>query len=199
MWEDGFACGTCHVLSSKGAGPRLAYVAGSCEDCPKGSIALAERYSSAPSTSEGSLTRTRCPTTGGGDASLDLIDQGIFSIIDFAPLGGEAGNVMGVKVASDQGWMHLEHTYAGMFQSYGLPANESIVLYVTDGFGAERGYACSRRDFDLICTPSSSQGATSRKPLCTAPDPPQRFSTIVPIPLDSSIPPPTIRFGLQSP
>ncbi|GAQ92618.1 hypothetical protein KFL_010720050, partial [Klebsormidium nitens] len=185
--------------SSKGAGPRLAYVAGSCEDCPKGSIALAERYSSAPSTSEGSLTRTRCPTTGGGDASLDLIDQGLFSIIDFAPLGGEAGNVMGVKVASDQGWMHLEHTYAGMFQSYGLPANESIVLYVTDGFGAERGYACSRRDFDLICTPSSSQGATSRKPLCTAPDPPQRFSTIVPIPLDSSIPPPTIRFGLQSP
>lgn len=196
MWEDGFACGVCHVFSSQGAEPLLTYVAGSCQDCPGGSITLAARYSAVRPPNEGTLTRTRCPASEEGQA-LDVVDQGPFSTIDFAPLGGDAGNVMAVKVSSQDGWEHLLHAYAAMFMLYGHSDDQNIYLSLTDGFQAERTYVCSRRTSRLDCI-QSSRGHTGRQPLSTRPEPPRSFSVRVPISGGAAIPPLSIRIQATS-
>lgn len=196
MWEDGFACGTCHVLTHTRSGPVLTHVAGVCQDCPRGSIAMAGRYLAPSLPIEGTLTRTRCPLTL-DDGVLHVVDQGPFATIDFAPLGGEAGNIVDVKVLSENGWNHLLHAYGAMFELYGHSADESIVLSVMDGFKGERVYTCSRRALDLSCI-RKAQSDTGRKPLSSRPNPPPNFSVKVPIPMGSTVPLHSIHFRVDT-
>jgi hypothetical protein len=153
LWDDGFVCGTCHVIGGTGDRPLLAYVAGNCPDCSGGSVAISARYSVASSLHvRRILTRTRCPKSAETERLLVTDHGGDFATVDFAPLGDEAGNVMEVEVSSERGREHLKHAYAAIFQLPSVAANASISLTITDGFKTERTYACTRRGSEMTCT-----------------------------------------------